>query len=542
MSLPIIPTLALTLLLSLALYRYILYPALLSPLARIPAAHWSARFTRLWILTHRYHERETPAAHQAHTRLGPIVRLAPDQISLNCVDGGIRTIYAGGYEKGAWYPNLFTNYGGVTCMFAMAEHSTHAKRKRVLSNVYAKSTLHASAAFNASTRILLEDRLIPRLRELGQDGAEVDFYDVFTAITTDFVTAYVFGLANSSNFIQQPDLNVAFFRAYKGSQRYQFWPQDLPTFTALLAKIGLLWLIVPKWVARHGVDKEDWVLRMCDGAEAEVVKVQEKGQQGKPEHWPTVYAQTRNALLKEPPTTTDPKSPAPTSPTLRPRRLEVASELLDHVVAGFDTSSITLTFFAWQLSKPAHTAWQTRLRSEIASLPDKHDAKAIDALPVLHALVMETLRLHAPIPGNEPRTTPAHAVLGPPGSDLEIHDIPAGTRVQSQAWSLHRNPHIFPDPNSWKPERWLEASEQQHREMLRWFWAFGSGGRMCVGSNLALFDMKAVIVGVWGAFRTEVGFDKGMVHRGGYVAEPVGVEGRVLGLRLFERSCHESCD
>ena len=150
---------------------------------------------------------------------------------------------------------------------------------------------------------------------------------------------------------------------------------------------------------------------------------------------------------------------------------------------------------------------------------------------------METLRLHAAIPGNQPRITPPSAVLG-----SQDHALPAGIRVQAQAWSLHRNPTVFPSPETWDPARWLEShyetpeAYQEHlKEMTRWFWAFGSGGRMCVGSNLAMYDMKAIIVAIWGGFETELVHGDGMVHRGGYVAEPVGDrEGRFCVLKVEE--------
>ena len=40
--------------------------------------------------------------HAAHLKYGPVVRLAPYELSVNCVDAGIRTIYAGGFEKHDW--------------------------------------------------------------------------------------------------------------------------------------------------------------------------------------------------------------------------------------------------------------------------------------------------------------------------------------------------------------------------------------------------------------------------------------------------------
>ncbi|KAK4545943.1 hypothetical protein LTR36_002507 [Oleoguttula mirabilis] len=530
MPLPIIPTLALALVICLAVYRYVIHPAYISPLSKIPAAHWSAPFSGLWILYHRSREEETPTVHAAHQRLGPIVRLAPNDISINSVDGGIRTVYAGGHAKGDWYRNVFSNYG-VMPMFAMPDNGVHSKRKRMLSNIYAKTTLQASPALDAISKALLDDLMIPRLHELSKGGeAPVEFYDVFAAVTHDFVSAYIFGLKNGSHLLQEPDMNQKFFRDYKARQRFQFWPQDLPMFTAFLKTIGLKWMIVPKWVDKANADIEAWILKMGDDAEATLKQIAEEQHKGKPEDYPTVYAQLRNALLKESRAKSD--ADVSTEQLVQQQRLEVASEMLDHTLAGFDTSSITLTFFAWELSRAENRGWQDELRAELLTLADKRDAKAVDALPVLHATVMETLRLHAAIPGNQPRVTPPAVTLGAPGHD--ISDLPAGLRVQAQAWSLHRDPTVFPNPDRWHPGRWLDATEAQHKEMSRWFWAFGSGGRMCVGSNLAMYDMKAIITAIWSTFSTEVVFDEGMVHRGGYVAEPIGKDDKYLMLEVRE--------
>ena len=469
--------------------------------------------------------------HSAHERLGPIVRIAPSEISVNSVENGIRTIYSGGFEKGDWYKNIFSNYG-VQPMFAMPYHGDHSKRKRMLSNIYAKSTLQGSASMTAITNILLNERFVPRLRELvkamGNEG--VEFYDIFSAATMDFVAAYVFGLKNGTNYLQDPSMGQKFFRDFKARQRHSFWPQDLPRFTEVIYATGLMGWLIPKWVKKANKDIEAWLLGMCDEAEADVRQAEVEGEKGRAEDWPSVYAQLRGALLKE-----SEKSDADGGLTVeervRRRRLNVASEMLDHALAGFDTSSITLTFLAWELSKERNAEWQEKLREELTSLEGRRDAKELDNLPILHAIVMETLRLHAAIPGNQPRITPSPScALG--DTDHTTTSLPPNIRVQAQAWSLHRNPSVFPDPECWLPSRWLESSEAQMREMQRWFWAFGSGGRMCVGSNLAMLDMKAIIAGIWAEFKTSVVDGDGMVHNGGYVAEPVGKEGRYLVLKV----------
>jgi hypothetical protein len=541
MELPLIPLVAIVLLLGLAVYEFIVYPTFLSPLAKIPNTHWSAPLSRAWILLQRGQHKETPRIHAAHEKLGPIVRLAPNEISVNSVDGGIRTIYSGGWEKGDWYLNVFNNYG-IMPMFSMPTHGLHSRRKRMISNIYAKSTLQASASMNATTLILLNERMAPKLREFAVSKEPVEFYDLFSAAALDFVAAYLFGLKNGTNWIQEPTLGKKFFRDYKARQHYAFFPQEMPGFTRLMGKIGLRGVCVPKWVDQANADIEAWLLDMCDKAEQTVKQAEREGEQCRPEDWPTVYAQLRTALLRDTAkTATDVKSKDEQVAALR---LSIASELLDHTLAGFDTSSITLVWLAWEISRPENLHWQQRLHAELAALKGRRDAKELDSLPILHAVVQETLRLHAAIPGNQPRITPSTpSSLGANGS--EVTGLPPNIRVQAQAWSLHRERSVFPEPESWLPARWLDASTattqdidgsspEQLKEMQRWFWAFGSGGRMCVGSNLAMLDMKAIVAGIWSDFKTTISDDEGMVPNGGYEAEPLGINGRYLLLNVEE--------
>lgn len=93
------------------LWVKIIIPTFISPLSKIPNAHFTSSFSPLWILWKRYSEQENRSIHAAHVKSGNIVRLGPNEVSVDCVDGGIRTIYAGGFEKWNWYPNQFDNFG-----------------------------------------------------------------------------------------------------------------------------------------------------------------------------------------------------------------------------------------------------------------------------------------------------------------------------------------------------------------------------------------------------------------------------------------------
>lgn len=100
------------------LLTHVLIAYFRNPLRKIPAAHPLAHFTSLWIHSVRWRAIENATLKAAHGRLGPIVCLGPNEISVNCVKGGIREVYAGGFEKKScanggfnWYA-FFSNYGG----------------------------------------------------------------------------------------------------------------------------------------------------------------------------------------------------------------------------------------------------------------------------------------------------------------------------------------------------------------------------------------------------------------------------------------------
>ena len=417
-------------------------------------------------------------------------------------------------------------------MFSMEKRDIHSARKRMLSNVYAKSVLQASPAFGTISETILCRRMAPRIA--AAPGGILEAYELFSATTLDFVTAYIFGLGQGSNFTDDAKAGAKWLHDYKSRQAYLFWLQEMPNIFLLFSKIGLGRWLVPAWVGDKSAQIEEQCLKWCDAAEKAIVSGRAVESSA---HYPIVYGQLRKSMIKK----GAPDAESQGNRLNQEQRLDIASEMLDHLAAGFDTSGITLTYLAWELSRPQNAAMQKRLRAELLSLrPPGHamegkplpSPKDVDELPYLHAIVMETLRLHAAIPGGQPRVSPANATLGPPGS--EISGIPAGVRVVSAAHTLHRNPEVFPEPELWRPERWLDSAGHVDNggDKLRWFWPFGSGGRMCVGSNLAMAEMKMAVTTLWSSFATTIIDDAGMQHADRYLAEPRGSpEGKYLSLR-----------
>ncbi|OMP82019.1 Cytochrome P450 67 [Diplodia seriata] len=456
-------------------------------------------------------------------------------------------------------------------MVSMKDHHSHSVRKRMVSNIYSNSTLLSSPALENITQTILNERFIPALRSAIAGSKDVDAYSLFGGTSMDIVTGYIFGLPSSTDFTTDETERRRFHDLYFSRRGPDFWLQ-FPGLVRLLRQIGIK-LIPDRFVAAT-LEIEAFVMAMCDKAAARISATSTtEPLEGvppppppptPPSHHPTVYAPLSAALTAQAALTDTPAAPEAT-------RLALASECMDHVVAGYETSTVTLTYLCWHLSR--QPSIQHALRREIQGIVAKTPAsssssaagaftvpspRALTSLPLLHACVTETLRLHAGAPGPQWRVTPAvpgggGVALGPPGTKGCYAGIPGGVWVAASPWCVHRNEEVFPDAGEWRPGRWLEdqgaggAGEKEEgdeegeagaraREMGRWFWAFGSGGRVCVGSHLALYQIKHVIAALYANFETEIVDDGGIEQEDHFLAHP---KGHRLILRLKEVDARE---
>lgn len=152
--------------------------------------------------------------------------------------------------------------------------------------------------------------------------------------------------------------------------------------------------------------------------------------------------------------------------------IEMAAECLDHMAAGIDTTGDALCFLMWEISQPSSFYVQRHLQEELRANPDA----SFDKLPYLDAVVSEGLRCFPAIPMSLPRYVPAG------GRTIDGYFIPEGTIVSCQAYSTHRiDESVFPHPDMFDPDRWLQEVGESDRKRL--FFAFASGGRGCVGKQ-----------------------------------------------------------
>ncbi|PYH90001.1 cytochrome P450 oxidoreductase OrdA-like protein [Aspergillus ellipticus CBS 707.79] len=116
-----------------------------------------------------------------------------------------------------------------------------------------------------------------------------------------------------------------------------------------------------------------------------------------------------------------------------------------------------------------------------------------ESLPYINALVKETLRWHPVVPMGV-----AHS---PTHDDVcEGYFIPKGATLLSNIWAYAHDPTVFPDPMTFKPERFLASSDGHLPERDPHLLVFGFGRRVCPGRTLADSNIFLTIAQVLAVF------------------------------------------
>ncbi|OTB03616.1 hypothetical protein M426DRAFT_321539 [Hypoxylon sp. CI-4A] len=521
------------------IYQYIIYPTLLSPLTKIPNAHWSCSISPAWILWTRFKSRENRTLHTAHEQHGPIVRIGPNELSVNSIEG-VKTIYQGGFDKHQWY-SVFNNFG-VPCTFSSLGAKHHSLRKRMVSYVYSKSHIQTSRALARQAGIHLNAHLLPVLRSSARGtrrqpppphgvDVDVDVHSLFCGAAMDFVSAYCFGAARGADFVRRKGYRDHWLALYATRKGHGFFAQELPVLSKCLRAVGIN--LTPSWVDAANRELEAWCKERSDATIAFLEEDAASTGPGKEcsttdtADEPVVVKALLAGIARE--AEANGAESLLYSTAIRQRELTVASEIFDHVLAGQETTGVALTYMSYHLSRSLDL--QRELRQELLSLQPNMkigengeaampDSRQLDSLRVLHAVVMETIRRYSPAGGPEPRVTPKHVT-----SRIGPYEVPGGVRVSASTYNLHRDAAAFPDPETWDHTRWLHphngnSNEKDENDINRHFWGFSSGGRMCLGSNFAMHDMKLIIAAIYTNYTSHIVNDEGIEPTDAYTGHP----------------------
>lgn len=175
---------------------------------------------------------------------------------------------------------------------------------------------------------------------------------------------------------------------------------------------------------------------------------------------------------------------------------QVLTACVSMVFAGSETTAVSLSSVFYFLLK--HPRCYEKLMVELdesvrnGTIVDRENGSVSwsesQKLPYLDAVIQESFRLH-----------PAAGLILErivPQSGIEIcgRYIPGGTIVGCNAWVLHRRPEVFGlDVDTFRPERWIEASPEKLKEMKATMFQFGAGVRTCIGKNISLLEVYKLV-------------------------------------------------
>ena len=169
---------------------------------------------------------------------------------------------------------------------------------------------------------------------------------------------------------------------------------------------------------------------------------------------------------------------------------QLASHASVFMVAGAETIAIVLTGTTTFLAQNPRAF--NKLKDEVrCAFKDSAeiDGETTGRLPYLKAVIEEGLRLFPPVSGL-PRVSP--------GETIDGTYIPKGVVVMAETRVMARDPRNFPDPDAFKPERWIDEKQSFDRRLTNL--AFYMGPRGCMGLQMAQVEMRIVLAKLVFAF------------------------------------------
>ncbi|GAA4798754.1 cytochrome P450 [Streptomyces ziwulingensis] len=174
---------------------------------------------------------------------------------------------------------------------------------------------------------------------------------------------------------------------------------------------------------------------------------------------------------------------------------QICSEILTLAVAGTETTASVLSWVLYELAR--HPGVERRVLAELDEVLGGRPITFGDLtrLPYLDRVVQETLRLHH-TGWLVTRRTVTETRLGQ-------WSVPAGTELAYCQHALHRDPALFPAPEHFDPDRWLDDS-QARAYTPQAFLPFGAGRHKCIGERFALTELVTAVATILRRVRLEL--------------------------------------
>ncbi|EHY53163.1 hypothetical protein HRR83_005992 [Exophiala dermatitidis] len=433
-----------------------LYNRYSSPLRQFPGP-FLASCTRLWKVWSVWTGKNEQHQIALHKKYGPVVRIAPNEVSFSSPDAAIELFKTGkGFHKTDFYgvfpppenPDIFTE----------TREAVHGVKKR-----YAATPYSLASMMQSTPRIEETERLLIRKLDGFADGKTIcDLGDWLHYFAFDVLGEVAF----SSNFgFLEAGVDVdGAIRTIDNSQWYNGLVGQVPWLDHLLRR-NPLWQFIPFLATKNALVTRTALAQL------------EKRKNPPPGKKPEEYRDLLNSLIE--------------SQRQHPEALgpgDVFAIAHGAIFAGSDSTASTMQSFCWYVL--ANRRVYDKLVEELltANLSEMVTYNEAQSLPYFQACLKEAMRIAPAVGLNITRKVP------PGGAEINGVKLPAGTEVAVNGWVLHRDKSVFgEDADVYRPERWLEGDKEKIKLMDRCMFQFGGGSHVCIGRHLALLEMNKVL-------------------------------------------------
>ncbi|CAA7039237.1 unnamed protein product [Microthlaspi erraticum] len=165
----------------------------------------------------------------------------------------------------------------------------------------------------------------------------------------------------------------------------------------------------------------------------------------------------------------------------------IKAVLMDVFLAGIDTSVITMIWTMTELARNPRVMkkLQEEIRTTLGTEKKIITEQDLNKVAYLQLVIKETFRLHPPVPVVT-RKSMAHV-------KIQGYDIPPGTAIQLNVYTIGRDPKHWTDPEDYIPERFADSSidfRGQNYNLL----PFGSGRRICPGISMSTAAIEMALL------------------------------------------------
>ncbi|KAL3144182.1 hypothetical protein ABBQ32_003965 [Trebouxia sp. C0010 RCD-2024] len=193
---------------------------------------------------------------------------------------------------------------------------------------------------------------------------------------------------------------------------------------------------------------------------------------------------------------------------------QLRDDLMTMLIAGHETTAAVLTWTLFQLMQAPQALAKVVQEIDQVVGDDAPGLEQLSQLPYVRATLAESLRMYPQPPILIRRALNDDVLPTPLGGDPKGYPIGKGADIFISVWNLHRSPHLWKDPDTFRPERFSENNSNAAFEG-RWagyrpeaqgsslypnevaadfaFIPFGGGARKCVGDQFALLEATVAL-------------------------------------------------